>query len=79
MNKVKVCAGEGGLRSWEWCGGGGVEGSGGVAVGGKIGELVCCGVKWRRTWGVVWEWWSEVECGEIVGKVLAGKPGSGEQ
>nr|GFC29627.1 hypothetical protein [Tanacetum cinerariifolium] len=22
---VKFCAGEGGLRSWEWCGGGGVE------------------------------------------------------
>nr|GFB19186.1 hypothetical protein [Tanacetum cinerariifolium] len=21
---VKFCAGEGGLRSWEWCGGGGV-------------------------------------------------------
>nr|GEX57141.1 hypothetical protein [Tanacetum cinerariifolium] len=26
---VKVCAGEGGLRSWEWCGGGGVDWSGG--------------------------------------------------
>nr|GFC25378.1 hypothetical protein [Tanacetum cinerariifolium] len=24
-------------------------------------ELVCCGVKWRRTWGVLWEWWSGVE------------------
>nr|GEZ26249.1 hypothetical protein [Tanacetum cinerariifolium] len=27
---VKFCAGEGGLRSWEWCGGGG--------VGWKVGE-----------------------------------------
>nr|GEW50211.1 hypothetical protein [Tanacetum cinerariifolium] len=26
-------------------------------------ELVCCGVKWRGTWGVVWEWWSGVEWG----------------
>nr|GEY18636.1 hypothetical protein [Tanacetum cinerariifolium] len=29
---VKFCDGEGGLRSWEWCGGGGVEG--------KTGEVV---------------------------------------
>nr|GEU65017.1 hypothetical protein [Tanacetum cinerariifolium] len=33
--KVKDCVGEGGLRSWEWCGGGGVEGSGGKVSGGK--------------------------------------------
>nr|GFA66221.1 hypothetical protein [Tanacetum cinerariifolium] len=38
-------------------------------------ELVCCGVKWRGTWGVVWEWWSGVEWGEMVGKVLAEKSG----
>nr|GFA58184.1 hypothetical protein [Tanacetum cinerariifolium] len=35
--KVKDYAGEGGLRSWEWCGGGGVEGSGGKVAGGKTG------------------------------------------
>nr|GEX44905.1 hypothetical protein [Tanacetum cinerariifolium] len=38
--KVKVCAGEGGLRSWEWCGGGGVEGSGGKGTGGKTRKKV---------------------------------------
>nr|GEW50602.1 hypothetical protein [Tanacetum cinerariifolium] len=37
-NLVKVCAGEGGLRSWEWCGGGGVDWS-----GGKRGRIV-----WRE-------------------------------
>nr|GEV05607.1 hypothetical protein [Tanacetum cinerariifolium] len=29
LTEVKVCAWEGGLRSWEWCGGGGVDWSGG--------------------------------------------------
>nr|GEV51039.1 hypothetical protein [Tanacetum cinerariifolium] len=32
-----VFAGKCGLRSWEWCGGGGVEGSGGKCAGGKTG------------------------------------------
>nr|GEZ90787.1 hypothetical protein CTI12_AA280650 [Tanacetum cinerariifolium] len=40
---VKFCAGEGGLRSWEWCGGGGVECR--VGKGGEWG--------WREFWVVV--------------------------
>nr|GEY39522.1 hypothetical protein [Tanacetum cinerariifolium] len=38
---VKFCAGEGGSRSWEWCGGGGVEGKTGESgVKGMAGKTV---------------------------------------
>nr|GFA44593.1 hypothetical protein [Tanacetum cinerariifolium] len=69
---VKVCAGKCGLRSWEWCGGGGVE----CRVGERCsrGEILCWRM-WVEFVGVVWRWWSGAGSGEEVGMVLAGKTG----
>nr|GEZ38087.1 hypothetical protein [Tanacetum cinerariifolium] len=55
--KVKDCVGEGGLRSWEWCGGGGVEGS---EVKDYAGDGGLRSWEWCGGGGVDWsggKWW----------------------
>nr|GFB00967.1 hypothetical protein [Tanacetum cinerariifolium] len=55
---VKFCAGEGGLRSWEWCGGGGVEGKMGESgVKGMAGKTARgAGTVWGRVMGNGSKW-----------------------
>nr|GEW78961.1 hypothetical protein [Tanacetum cinerariifolium] len=45
---VKFCAGEGGLKSWEWCGGGG--------VGWKVGESGVKGMAGKPGSGATLQW-----------------------
>nr|GEX39669.1 hypothetical protein [Tanacetum cinerariifolium] len=76
---VKFCAGEGGLRSWEWCGGGGVECR--VGKGGEWGwrEKLLKGMnswgEWERVVGLMGEWLEVAGVGGSGVETFGGKNG----